>query len=196
MLAQRRSGDCAQVERDNRQSSGLERGVHLPDAVPLRQVTRQRKQQKRCRLALSRKRPGRACGFQPTESELVTQSAGSACDPSRTSSRWLPPQRCVLSTEPHGRSGPADSQKTTIGVELALREQTIVEPDLRDASSPKDTRGRGTVWRWRAEPDLRPDKPVETIEVQYDGVAIQRSDILGGCVRPSEAAAHIDRHGR
>jgi hypothetical protein len=71
MLAQRRSGDCAQVERDNRQSSGLERGVHLPDAVPLRQVTRQRKQQKRYRLALSRKRPGRACGSQPTESELV-----------------------------------------------------------------------------------------------------------------------------
>src|SRR5262249_52633804 len=29
-----------------------ERGVHLPDAVPLRQVTRQRKQQKRYRLAL------------------------------------------------------------------------------------------------------------------------------------------------
>ena len=54
MLAQGRSGDCAQVERDNRQSSGLERGVHLPDAVPLRQVTRQRKQQKRCRLAPSR----------------------------------------------------------------------------------------------------------------------------------------------
>ena len=29
----------------------MERGVHLPDAVPLRQVTRQRKQQKRYRLA-------------------------------------------------------------------------------------------------------------------------------------------------
>jgi hypothetical protein len=54
MLAQRRSGDCAQVERDDRQSSGLECGVHLPDAVPLRQMTRQRKQQKRCRLAPSR----------------------------------------------------------------------------------------------------------------------------------------------
>src|SRR3984893_11576450 len=104
--------------------------------------------------------------------------------------------RRVLSSEPHGRPGPADSQKTTIGVDFALREQTIVKPDLRDARSPKHARGRGTVWRWRAEPDLRSDKPVETIEVQYDRVAIQRPDILGGCLRPSEASAQIDRHGR
>ena len=54
-LCTRRSGDS--VERGIRQSSGLERGVHLPDAVPLRQVTRQRKQQKRCRLALREERP-------------------------------------------------------------------------------------------------------------------------------------------
>src|SRR5262249_54042138 len=38
-------------------NSGLERGVHLPDAVPLRQAARQRKQQKRCRLALREERP-------------------------------------------------------------------------------------------------------------------------------------------
>ena len=104
--------------------------------------------------------------------------------------------RRVLASEPHGRPGPADSQKTTVGVELALREQTIVEPDLRDASSPKDTRGRDTVWWWRAESDLRPDKLVETVIVQYDGVTIQSPDILGGCVRPGEATTQIDRHRR
>src|SRR5262244_2458990 len=37
--SRRRSGDSAQVERGIPQSSGLERGVHLPHAVPLRQVT-------------------------------------------------------------------------------------------------------------------------------------------------------------
>jgi hypothetical protein len=190
MLAQRRSGDCAQVERDNRQSSGLERGVHLPDAVPLRQMTRQRKQQKRCRLAPSRNaREGFVVPSRPNPN-LSSIAFGAK----RTSSRGLPPQRCVLSTEPYGRPGPADSQKTTIGVELALREQTIVEPDLRDASSPKDTRGRDTVWRRSAEPELRPDEPVETIVVQYDGVTIQAPDILGGCFRPGEATAQIDRH--
>src|SRR5262249_43413194 len=98
--------------------------------------------------------------------------------------------------EPHGRPRPADSQKTTVGVDLALRQQTIVEPDLRDASSPKDTPGRDTVWWRRAEPEVRPDKPVEIIEVQYDGVTIQAPDILGGCLRPGEATAQIDRHRR
>src|SRR5262245_14639408 len=39
-LCARRSGDSAQVERGIPQSSGLERGVHLPHAVPLRQATR------------------------------------------------------------------------------------------------------------------------------------------------------------
>jgi hypothetical protein len=48
----------------------LERGVHLPDAVPLRQVSRQRKQQKRYRLALS-ETPRRSCDSKPTKFELV-----------------------------------------------------------------------------------------------------------------------------
>jgi hypothetical protein len=89
----------------------------------------------------------------------------------------------VLSTEPrHGRSGRADSQKTASGVEFTLLEQTKVEPDLRDASSPSDTRGRDTGWWWRVEHDLRPNKLVKTIVVQYDGVTVQDSrDILGGC---------------
>src|SRR5215467_14605909 len=106
-------------------------------------------------------------------------------------------ERCVLSIEPrHGGPGPADSQKTTVGVDFSLREQTKVEPDLRDASPPTDTRRRDTAWWRRAEFDLRPDKPVEIIVVQYDGVAIQRPDILGGCFRPSEGTAQIDRHRR
>ena len=84
--------------------------------------------------------------------------------------------------ERHGGLGRADSQKTAFGVELPLRRRTKAQPDLRETSSPTDTRGRQTGWWWRAEHDLRPDKLVKTIVVEYDGVTIQSQDILGGCL--------------
>lgn len=92
--------------------------------------------------------------------------------------------------------GRADSQKTTVGVEFTLHERTIGDPDLRDARSPTDTRGRDTGWWWRAGHDLRPDILIKTIVVQHDGVTVQTPDILGGYFRPSEAMAQIDRHRR
>ena len=164
----------------------------MPDAVPLRQVTRQRKQQKRCRLALSRKRPATACGSQPTESELVTQSVGSASDPSG-----------------HRRAGCRRNAvcyraNHTAGLDLQIRKRQPLGLSLLCGSKPLSSltsemqapQRTHTIWRWRAEPDLRSDKPVEAIVVQYDGVAIQSPDILGGCIRPGEATTQIERHRR
>ena len=99
-----------------------------------------------------------------------------------------------LSTEPRRRPGGTDPQKTTVGVEFALLQQTSVEPDLGDASSPKGTPRRGTGWWRRAEPDHRPGKLIKIVVVQYDGITIHGPDTLSRCFRPSDTMAQIDRH--
>jgi hypothetical protein len=82
----------------------------------------------------------------------------------------------LLTTEPW--SVVADSQKTAVWVDFALPGEAIVERDFRFARPPTDTRGRSTVWRRNAEPNLRSHILVRVVVLQDDGVAIQ---ILGGC---------------